>query len=119
MIEIRKVTHNEKNLPYLHLFPPGFIFEDHDYQERLFLLEHLQRYTGPIKKTRLLYRADAHNRTNFHKYVDKQRHIVAIFKTIYGRLIAGYSEEAFDVGGIIRGHGMIFSLWGRKVFELK
>jgi hypothetical protein len=44
---------------------------------------------------------------------------VAIFKTIYGKLIAGYSEEAFDAGGIIRGHGILFSLWGRKAFELR
>lgn len=45
--------------------------------------------------------------------------MVAIFKTIYGKLIAGYSEEAFDASGIVRGYGMIMSLWGRKMFELK
>jgi hypothetical protein len=74
---------------------------------------------GPIKKTRLLYRADPYNRTNFHKYIDKHRHIVFICKTIYGKLIAGYSEEAFDPNGIKRGYGMILSLWAKKVFEIK
>lgn len=103
----------------MHLFPLGSIFEDSDYLERLFLIEKLTSYLGPIKKTKLLYRLDPYNKVNFHRYVDKHRHIILIIKTIYGKLIAGYSAEAFDPNGIKRGFGLIISLWARKTFEVK
>lgn len=42
-----------------------------------------------------------------------------IVKTICGKLIAGYSEEAFDSNGTKKGYGMLLSLWGRKMFPIK
>lgn len=79
-------------MKYTHLFPPGFIFDYADHDERLYLIENLVSYLGSIRRTRLLFRYDHFNKTNFHRYIDGHRNIVIIIKTIYGKLIAGYSE---------------------------
>jgi len=45
--------------------------------------------------------------------------VVLIAKTYSGRLIAGYSEQAFSDTQIIKiGKGLMLSLWGRKTYEL-
>lgn len=58
---------------------------------------------GHIYNSVLLYRFDHYNRTNFHKYIDGFSHIVIIIKTIYGKLIAAYSEKPFVEKGIEKG----------------
>lgn len=73
----------------------------------------------PIKKTKLIYRLDPLNRVNFHKYIDNHMHIVLVAKTIYGRVIAAYSEECFTSKGTKKGDALLMALWNQKVYEIK
>lgn len=98
------------------MFPLGGIFDYHDSRERLFLIQKLEGYVGTIKNAKLLFKTDPYNKTNFHRYIDHHRHLVIIMKTIYGKLIAGYTAEAFNPNGIVKGLGVIMSLWSEKVF---
>ena len=69
-------------------------------------------------KTKLLYKFDPFNKANFHQYIDKHRHIVFIFKTIYGKIGAAYSEHCFDPSGTKKGNALLLSLWNKKVFNI-
>ena len=42
-----------------------------------------------------------------------------VIKTIYGKLIAAYSEKPFCSGGIQKGHGLLLSLWNRQTWSVK
>ena len=107
-----------ENLQNAHLFTLGSIFDDRATEERLFLINSLTAYVGPIKRSRLLYRFDAFNRTNPHRYIDKQPNLVLIAKTIFGKYVAGFSKEAIDSAGNKVGFGLLLPLWNRRVFEI-
>lgn len=87
--------------------------------ERNFLLKILTLNVGVVKETRLIYRADVLSNVNFHRYIDGHPHIVFIGKTITGRLIAGYSAEAFVSGATNKGYGLLLSLSNQKYFVIK
>lgn len=55
---------------------------------------------------------------NFHKYIDNRQHLVVIVKTIFGRLIAGYTEQCFNSTGIKKGQAMLFSLWNQTFYMI-
>jgi hypothetical protein len=97
----------------------GSIFNERSIVERLYLIESLTNFLGPIKRTHLLYRFDPLNRTNPHRYIDQQKDIVLIAKTIYGRYIAGYSKEMITSTGCKTGFGLLLSLWRKMTFEVQ
>ena len=110
------ITAKPEEVQNQHLFVLGSIFTEYANDERLYLIETLTNFLGPIKKTNLLYRFDALNKTNPHRYIDNNRHIVLIAKTIYGRYIATYSREPISSTGCKVGFGLIISLWKKMTF---
>lgn len=56
------------------------------------LINKIQQNLGLLKRTRLIYRFEPLNKVNFHKYIDDHNHIVLVVKTIFGKMVAGYSE---------------------------
>ena len=57
-------------LLYQQLFVLGSIFHDNATEERLYLIDTLTKFVGPIRKTSLLYRFDPLNKVNPHRYID-------------------------------------------------
>lgn len=55
---------------------------------------------------------------NFHKYIDGHINIVVIAKTIYGRMIAAYSEKCFHLGGVEKGNAFLMTLSTQKVYPV-
>jgi hypothetical protein len=66
-----------------------------------------------IYQTKFLYSFDTLNKVNFHRYIDNHKHLVIIIKTIYGKLIAAYSESEVSINGTYRGLGLLLPLWSR------
>lgn len=100
-----------------HLFTLGSIFNDYASEDRFYLIESLIKFVGPIKKTHLLYRYDPLNKTNPHRYIDNQKNIILIAKTIYGKYIAAFSGEKIASTGCSAGLGLLISIWNRMTFE--
>lgn len=69
-----------------------------------------------IKKTKLIYKFDPRNRTNFHQYIDNLNHLVLIIKTKNGVLLAGWSEGSFYPKMQSKKNGIIFSLTNSKYY---
>jgi hypothetical protein len=68
--------------------------------------------------TRLLYRFDPFNKTNFHKYIDGQPDLLLLLKLQNGRIIACYSKDAFKQE--CRGdEAILIVLNTEKVFQLR
>lgn len=68
--------------------------------------------------TRLLYRYDPENKTNYHKYIDAHPDFCVTIKLKNGRLIAGYSQAPLIEGKAAIGGGLILSLNEKKSFKL-
>ena len=96
----------------------GSIFNEKTNEERIYLIETLVNFVGPIKRSHLLYRFDSFNRTNPHKYIDRHKNIVLIAKTVFGKYFAAYSQEAINSGGNKPGFGLLLSLWSQNVFQI-
>jgi len=63
-----------------------------------------------IVGTKLIYRYDELNKTNFHRYIDHKPHIVVLVKLKNGYILGGWSEGAFAPGMISDKDGLIFCL---------
>jgi hypothetical protein len=53
------------------------------------------------------------NKVNFHRYIDSHKNILVVVKTVYGKLIAGFSTSAISVNGTERGDGLLIPLWNQ------
>ena len=71
-----------------------------------------------IIKTRLLFKLDLNNKTNFHTYIDNKPNIVVVIKLSNEYFVAGFSQVAFVPKSTARGEAMILSLTNQKVFYL-
>ena len=60
--------------------------------------------------TKLIYRYDPLNKTNYHSYIDNIPHFVLVVKLKNGRLIAGYSVGPVVEGVASTEGGLILSL---------
>ena len=101
-----------------HLFTAGDIFDQYYEQQRLELISKLESKLRPIKRTKLIYKYDTMNRVNFHKYIDDHKHIVLVIKTLYGKVIAGYSEQCFNSNGTKKGNAYLMALWNKKIYHI-
>ena len=51
---------------------------------------------GDIQKAKLIYKHDIYNKANIHRYIDNLTNVVVIVKTIYGQILAAFTESAFS-----------------------
>lgn len=70
-----------------------------------------------IKGSKLIYKYDALNKVNFHKYIDNKSQIVVIVKLKNGKIVGAWSEGSFQPKMVSDKDGLIFSLTHRKAFE--
>jgi hypothetical protein len=70
-----------------------------------------------VKGSKVLYRMDLLNSTNFHKYFDNKPNILLIVLLKNGYTIAAFSEEAFSEKMQLNKRGLISSLTNRKTFR--
>ncbi len=91
--------------------------EDEDYKEYIVSVIE-KRLNRKIASTRLVYRYDTLNKTNFHKYIDNQEQLVIIIKLLNGFMLAAWTEGSFTPKMSSKKDGLIFSLTNRKVFDL-
>lgn len=72
-----------------------------------------------IAKTKLLYRYDPQNPTNFHGYIDNNPNIVLLLKLKPNNyLIAGFTEWGLKEGEINKGPGFLSSLTNKCSFYI-
>lgn len=71
-----------------------------------------------IIRSRLIYKWDTLNKTNFHKYVDGIQNLVVIIKLANGNFLAAYTEDSFQPKKTSQGEGLIISLTRQEVFTL-
>lgn len=87
-----------------------------DYKE--FLLQILEkRLRCKIAKTRLLYKYDPLNKTNWHRYIDNRDNLVLVVKLANGNAVAAWSEGPFYPRMTSDKDGLIISLTNRRAFE--
>jgi hypothetical protein len=43
---------------------------------------------------------------------------VLVVKTIYGKMVAAYSQESFNPNGVKKGPGMMIPLWNENVYHV-
>lgn len=104
-------------LSYLHIFE-GLVLHDH-LNEKMFMKQSIEEYTShDVLMTELLYRFDPLNKVNFHHYFDKHEHICLVVRLKNGRIVSGYSADAFASNGRAMAGGLIFSLTESKVFRV-
>ena len=70
-----------------------------------------------VRGSKVLYRMDLLNPTNFHKYIDSRPNIILIVLLKNGYTIAAFSEEAFSEKMELNKRGLISSLTNRKTFR--
>lgn len=70
-------------------------------------------------RSKLIYKFDPLNKTNFHQYIDQIPNILVIIKLQNGFLTAAYSEGAFVPRVQSDKDGLIFSVTNRKVYTLR
>lgn len=79
---------------------------------------HLQKLQkSPIIRTRLLYKFDTKNKTNFHEYIDNQYNLLLIAKTVDDAYIVGYYSGKY-CESIMTDPGLLISLHNNEVFQL-
>lgn len=49
-----------------------------------------------VKTTKIIYKFDEQNKTNFHSYFDKKENLFVIVKLCNGTLIGGFTVYPFD-----------------------
>ena len=85
----------------------------------MFIVNELEKSKNKkIVRTRLIYKLDAINLINFHKYIDDIPNLIIIIKVTEGVYVAGYTNMPFRK----KDHGdsaLILSLQNRTVFKLK
>jgi hypothetical protein len=94
----------------------GTIFSDSeivtDFEKKEILIDKLKEFVeGGALKTKLLYRTDPLNKTNFHKYIDGKNNILLLTRLTNGYVIGGYSYTPIEKDRTERSkRGFIFSL---------
>ena len=74
---------------------------------------------GRIRRTRLIFRYDSYNRTNFHRYIDDYPHVVVVIKTDYSYMVAAYAEHGFVAGEAGIGRGLLMALGTGQVWSVQ
>lgn len=90
--------------------------EDEDYKEYIVSVIE-KRLNRKIASTRLVYRYDTLNKTNFHKYIDNQEQLVIVIKLLNGFMPAAGPRTVFE--NVIRKKRSTSPLTNRKVFDLR
>jgi hypothetical protein len=87
-------------------------------EQRYFLVDLLQSHErNAIHQTKLLYRWDPLNNTNFHRYIDGFQNILLLVRTTNDCLIGAYSESAFKPKTISNLRGLLISFAGHLCFK--
>jgi hypothetical protein len=80
----------------------------------------LQDYAGSrIRRTRLLFRYDPHNKTNIHVYIDNIPNIVLLAKTRQGWHFACYFQGTLNAKMGVDSSGLIVSLTNRRCYRCR
>ena len=72
-----------------------------------------------MKSTKLIYKYDELNTTNFHHYLDQKEHLFCIVKISNGTIIGGYTVAAFNPEGSNGRSGFIFNLNRNKSYPVR
>jgi len=70
-----------------------------------------------VKGSKILYRMDLLNPTNFHKYIDNKPNLLLVALLKNGYNVAAFSEEAVSEKMEYNKKGLILSLTNRKSFR--
>ena len=81
------------------------------------MLSNIKDFTRNIRqKARLIFKFDALNSTNFHRYIDGKWDILLVIKLDNGFVVGGYCHSPFEKGRIDKhDKGFLFSLIPEKV----
>lgn len=73
-----------------------------------------------VKMTKIIYKYDDQNKTNFHTYFDKKENLLAIVKLCNGTIIGGFTANPFDPDRVEKpGKGFLFNLNRSKCYMVR
>jgi hypothetical protein len=99
-----------------HLFA-GEVLRTEEQREYLVrLLE--KRSRSRMLGTKLLFRWDPLNSSNFHKYIDGREHMVLLVRLANGLVFGGWAAGGVAPQSATKGDGLIFSVSNQQAFEL-
>lgn len=97
-------------IKYRHLFSNSEIITN--IEQKAWLLTQLQPFiNSPSLETKLLYKLDKLNQTNFHKYIDGKMNLLVVVKLANGLIVGGYSGSPIekDTNNTSCNKGFLFS----------
>ena len=101
-----------------HLFV-GQAFDENEYHKEI-LVRHIEEKGGKkISKTRLLYRFDPLNKTDFHEYIDGIEGIALVVKSKKGFLFGAYYSGKIEPEKILNEFGLLISISNDTSYPLK
>ena len=87
-------------------------------KHKIFLLEMLEnRFAKNVLHTKLLYKYDSKNPTNFHEYIDEKQNICLIYETKDGLISGGISLGTLKKKENLKEDSILFSLSNEIFFE--
>ena len=70
------------------------------------------------KGTKLIYRLDSQNTSNFHLYIDKKENLLVVVKLSNGSIVGGFTNTTLETGvSSSNGKGFCFNLNHERVFK--
>lgn len=110
-IDIYEVAHIDKNFDF-------DILTDH-FEHKINLIRHIEDLKKEkLVKSKLLFRYDQLNPTNFHKYIDNRSNLLCLIKTAKGALIASFYSGEYLRGEPMVKPALLISLNNNLAFEL-
>ena len=94
----------------------GDILEDSPEQKQFIRATFEKKVGKGLFKTRLVWRMDPLNETNFHKYIDDHEHLLLIVELENGHRVGGYSEAKLQPKMQSNKDGLLLSISNKEAF---